>query len=68
MTNWYQLPHNTVLGLILVILRSSKVIKITAGKIFHMSIATFGDVSIASILLVHVAFILKILINQISGN
>ncbi|XP_025075357.1 odorant receptor 82a-like [Pogonomyrmex barbatus] len=44
MTNWYQLPHKHVLGLILIILRSSSVIKITAGKIFHMSISTFGDV------------------------
>jgi len=46
MTNWYQLPRKTILGLILIILRSSTVIKITAGKIFHMSISTFGDVSI----------------------
>ncbi|XP_029660069.1 odorant receptor 4-like isoform X2 [Formica exsecta] len=44
MINWYQLPHKTVLGLILILIRSSIVIKITAGKIFHMSIATFGDV------------------------
>ncbi|XP_032669647.1 odorant receptor 82a-like [Odontomachus brunneus] len=44
MTNWYQLPRKTVLGLILIILRSSIVIKITAGKIFHMSIPTFGTV------------------------
>ncbi|XP_018310064.1 uncharacterized protein [Mycetomoellerius zeteki] len=42
MTDWYQLPHKTVLGLILIILRSRIVIKITAGKIFHMSIQTFG--------------------------
>ncbi|XP_050457544.1 odorant receptor 4-like [Cataglyphis hispanica] len=44
MINWYQLPRKTVLGLILVLIRSSIVIKITGGKIFHMSIATFGDV------------------------
>ncbi|KAL6426557.1 hypothetical protein ACFW04_009163 [Cataglyphis niger] len=44
MTNWYELPRKTVLGLILVIIRSNIVIKITAGKIFHMSIATFGNV------------------------
>lgn len=50
MTNWYQLPHKTVLGLILIIMRSSIVIKITAGKIFHMSIPTFGTVSITKIL------------------
>ncbi|XP_014484211.1 PREDICTED: odorant receptor 13a-like [Dinoponera quadriceps] len=44
MINWYALPHKTALDLILIILRSSIVIKITAGKIFHMSIATFGVV------------------------
>lgn len=50
MTEWYQLPNDTVLGLILIILRSRTVIKITAGKIFHMSIQTFGVVSIMKIL------------------
>lgn len=45
MTNWYKLPHKTALGLILIIARSSNVIKITAGKLFQLSIATFGDVS-----------------------
>ncbi|XP_011880180.1 PREDICTED: odorant receptor 82a-like isoform X2 [Vollenhovia emeryi] len=45
MTNWYELPHKTALGLILIIARSSNVIKITAGKLFQLSIATFGDVS-----------------------
>jgi len=45
MINWYELPHKTALGLILVITRSSNVIKITAGKLFQLSIATFGDVS-----------------------
>jgi len=49
MTDWYQLPHKTVLDLILIILRSRIVIKITAGKIFHMSIQTFGVVSITKI-------------------
>ncbi|XP_011684712.1 PREDICTED: odorant receptor 4-like [Wasmannia auropunctata] len=44
MTKWYELPHKTVLGLILIIVRSRIVIKITAGKIFHMSIQTFGVV------------------------
>ncbi|XP_018343943.1 PREDICTED: odorant receptor 4-like [Trachymyrmex septentrionalis] len=44
MTDWYQLPHKIVLGLILIILRSRIVTKITAGKIFHMSIQTFGVV------------------------
>lgn len=45
MTNWYYLPHKTVPSLILINLRSRIVIKITAGKIFHMSIPTFGLVS-----------------------
>ncbi|XP_024871722.1 odorant receptor 4-like [Temnothorax curvispinosus] len=44
MTNWYKLPHKTALGLILIIMQSSHTIKITAGKIFQLSIATFGDV------------------------
>ncbi|KAL0117027.1 hypothetical protein PUN28_010118 [Cardiocondyla obscurior] len=44
MTNWYNLPHKTAVGLVLIIARSSNVIKITAGKLFQLSIATFGDV------------------------
>ncbi|XP_011684720.1 PREDICTED: odorant receptor 4-like [Wasmannia auropunctata] len=44
MTNWYKLPHKTALCLILIIIRSSNVIKMTAGKLVHLSIATFGDV------------------------
>ncbi|XP_032669673.1 odorant receptor 13a-like [Odontomachus brunneus] len=44
MTNWYNLNQSTARGLILIILRSSKLIKITAGKLFQLSIATFGDV------------------------
>ncbi|XP_011880170.1 PREDICTED: uncharacterized protein LOC105568811 [Vollenhovia emeryi] len=44
MTKWYNIHHKTALGLVLVIAQSSNVIKITAGKLFHLSIATFGDV------------------------
>ncbi|XP_011684390.1 PREDICTED: odorant receptor 63a-like [Wasmannia auropunctata] len=44
MIDWYELPHKTALGLILIIARSSNVIKMTAGKLFQLSIATFGDV------------------------
>ncbi|XP_018364260.1 PREDICTED: odorant receptor 82a-like [Trachymyrmex cornetzi] len=44
MINWYQLPRRTALCLILIIMRSSNVIKITAGKLINLSIATFGDV------------------------
>jgi len=50
MTDWYKLPHKIILGLILIILRSRIVTKITAGKIFHMSIQTFGVVSIMKII------------------
>jgi len=45
MINWYELPHKSALGFVLVIARSSNVIKMTAGKLFQLSIATFGDVS-----------------------
>ncbi|XP_043517124.1 odorant receptor 4-like isoform X2 [Frieseomelitta varia] len=44
MTNWHYLPYKDVLDLIQIILRSSMVIKITAGKLVHMSIFTFGNV------------------------
>ncbi|KAL6426546.1 hypothetical protein ACFW04_009160 [Cataglyphis niger] len=43
-TNWYKLHHKTSRNLVLIIARSSNVIKITAGKLFQLSIATFGDV------------------------
>lgn len=46
MTDWYRLPRKTALSLILIISRSSSVIKITAGKLIQLSIATFSDVSI----------------------
>lgn len=46
MIDWYNLPHKTALGLILIISRSGAVIKITAGKLIQLSIATFSDVSI----------------------
>jgi len=45
MTDWYNLHHKTARGLVLIIARSNNAIKITAGKLFHLSIATFGDVS-----------------------
>ncbi|XP_020295543.1 odorant receptor 83a-like [Pseudomyrmex gracilis] len=44
MTDWYKLPRKTALYFILIIMRSSKIIKMTAGKIVQLSIATFGDV------------------------
>jgi len=57
MTNWYELPHKTALGLVLIIARSSNVIKITAGKLFQLSIATFGDVS-----KMYIVFIVKVIV------
>ncbi|XP_024876946.1 odorant receptor 82a-like [Temnothorax curvispinosus] len=54
MTNWYKLPHKTALGLVLIIARSSNVIKITAGKLFHLSIATFGDVIKTSVVYLNI--------------
>jgi hypothetical protein len=50
MIDWYCLPHNTARGLILIISRSSIVIRITAGKLIQLSIATFSDVSIDQLL------------------
>ncbi|XP_072745673.1 odorant receptor 10-like [Anoplolepis gracilipes] len=44
MTNWYLLPGNSALGFVLIILRSSVVVKITAGKMIELSLSTFGNV------------------------
>ncbi|XP_076675730.1 LOW QUALITY PROTEIN: uncharacterized protein LOC143372939 [Andrena cerasifolii] len=49
MTDWYYLPYKNILDLIMIIARSSVVIKITAGKLFHMSIYTFADVRISRV-------------------
>ncbi|XP_050581926.1 uncharacterized protein LOC126918261 isoform X1 [Bombus affinis] len=46
MTNWYYLPGKTILDLIMVIARSNVVVQITAGKLVHMSVYTFGSVSL----------------------
>lgn len=65
MTNWYNLHRKTALGLVLIIARSSNVMKFTAGKLFHLSIATFGDVS--NINTVYITFIktfLKDILNE----
>ncbi|KAL0117023.1 hypothetical protein PUN28_010117 [Cardiocondyla obscurior] len=50
MTNWYRLPHKTARGLILIISRSNNVIKLTAGKLVYLSIATYGDVMKSSMI------------------
>nr|XP_012135240.1 PREDICTED: uncharacterized protein LOC100875960 [Megachile rotundata] len=47
---WYRLSHRTALSLVMIISRSSMVIKITAGKIIRISLATFGDVSIKTLI------------------
>lgn len=57
MTNWYNLNPKTARGLVLIIARSGKVIKITAGKLFSLSIATFGDVSNVYINIIFIIFI-----------
>nr|XP_003700923.1 PREDICTED: odorant receptor 2a-like [Megachile rotundata] len=44
MTNWYYLPDKHILDLLLIISRSSTVIKMTAGKFVTMSIYTFASV------------------------
>ncbi|XP_011148008.2 odorant receptor 82a-like isoform X2 [Harpegnathos saltator] len=44
MTDWYVLPGNTAVGLVLIILRSSIIVKITGGKMIELSLSTFGDV------------------------
>ncbi|KAL6259096.1 hypothetical protein P5V15_009018 [Pogonomyrmex californicus] len=44
MTNWYLLPGNTALDFVLIILKSSITVKITAGKMIDLSLSTFGNV------------------------
>ncbi|XP_076760380.1 odorant receptor 4-like [Xylocopa sonorina] len=44
MSNWYYLPDKMVLDLVLIIVRSSAVVNITAGKFVRMSVDTFGHV------------------------
>ncbi|KYQ53501.1 hypothetical protein ALC60_00027, partial [Trachymyrmex zeteki] len=44
MTDWY-LHYKTARDLVLIIARLNNVIKITAGKLIHLSVSTFGDVS-----------------------
>lgn len=50
MANWYYLTEKRILELILIIMRSSVVVEITAGKIIHMSIQTFSTVSLLDII------------------
>lgn len=67
MTDWYYLPHKSILDLIFIISRSNVAIKITAGKLVHMSIYTFGDVSrVAICISVYLPSFLKT--HAISGN
>ncbi|XP_016910423.1 odorant receptor 4-like [Apis cerana] len=44
MTNWYRLPKKDILNLIMIIIRSNVEYKMTAGKIFDMSVITFGNI------------------------
>ncbi|RLU16226.1 ObirOr5-L22 [Ooceraea biroi] len=54
MTDWYYLPHKTARNLILIISRSNVVIKITAGKLVQLSIATFSDVMKTSLVYLNI--------------
>ncbi|KAF3054493.1 Odorant receptor 142 [Nylanderia fulva] len=44
MIDWYQLPANPVRSLVLVIAMSNHPIKISAGRMIDLSLATFGNV------------------------
>lgn len=44
MIRWYQLPAKSVRNLVLVIAMSSHPIKISAGRMIDLSLATFGNV------------------------
>ncbi|XP_050581925.1 uncharacterized protein LOC126918260 isoform X2 [Bombus affinis] len=44
LTNWYYLPNKEIHNLILIIVRSSMVVQLTAGKMIQMTINTFGNV------------------------
>ncbi|XP_068970787.1 odorant receptor 82a-like [Bombus flavifrons] len=44
MADWYHLPDQDIINLIMIISRSSMEVKITAGKIIDMSVLTFANV------------------------
>ena len=44
MIDWYRLPNKTVQDLILVMAMSNSPMKISAGRIIYLSLATFGNV------------------------
>ncbi|XP_067213969.1 odorant receptor Or2-like isoform X2 [Linepithema humile] len=43
MTEWYKLPYTIARNYVLIILRSNQAVKMTAGKMLQLSIATFAD-------------------------
>ncbi|XP_014475025.1 PREDICTED: odorant receptor 4-like [Dinoponera quadriceps] len=55
MINWYELPPKIALDLILIIVKSSHPIKISAGRMVDLSLATFGN--ILKTTLVHLSFL-----------
>ncbi|KAF3424642.1 hypothetical protein E2986_11721 [Frieseomelitta varia] len=57
-----------MLNLILIISRSNSVIKITAGKMTHMSINTFGDVNKIEIYLVPIEHFEIVEMNRTDGE
>ena len=44
MIDWYRLPSKTTQGVILIIAMSNSPMKLTAGRIVYISLATFGNV------------------------
>lgn len=46
MADWYHLPDQDIINLIMIISRSSMEVKITAGKIIDMSVLTFANVRV----------------------
>lgn len=45
MTKWYRLPPKAALGLLLINLRCSLNVNLSAGKMIELSLYTFGNVS-----------------------
>lgn len=68
MIDWYQLPAKTVRSLVLVIAMSSHPIKISAGRMIDLSLATFGIVRncVYDIYICKINPCLDIIVNEIN--
>jgi len=64
MIDWYQLPAKSVRSLILMIVMSNQPMKISAGRMIDLSLATFGTVRNCSFLFMQSKFIV-LKINQL---